>query len=86
MKNWKPLFWHQTKSHKIDLIEKNVLATSDKGIAKTFKEYFEEIVPKFNITQNECHIQKTGNIEDPESLNGPSLYKHNMIRPRSRNK
>ena len=49
---------------KINLIEKNVLVTSDVEIAKTFKEYFDEIVPKLNIIQNECFIQKTGNIED----------------------
>ena len=42
----------------MNLIEKNVLETSDEEISKRFKEYFDEIVPKFNITQNECNIQK----------------------------
>ena len=34
-------------------------------MSKTFKEYFDEIVPKLNIIQNECHIRITGNIDDP---------------------
>ena len=34
-------------------------------IAKTFKIYFVEIVPKLNIIQNKCYIRKTENIEDP---------------------
>ena len=61
-----PLFGNREKNnHKIDLIEKNVLVTSDEEIAKTFKEYFAEIVLKLNIIQNECHIRKTANIVDP---------------------
>ena len=32
---------------------------------KAFKEYFDKIVPKLNIIQNDCYIRKTGNIEDP---------------------
>ena len=53
------LFGNKVKTnHKMNLIEKNVLETSDEEISKTFKEYFDEIVPKFNITQNECNIQK----------------------------
>ena len=44
---------------------KKNLVTSDEAIAKTFKEYIDEIVSKLNIIQNECHIQKTGNIEYP---------------------
>ena len=43
---------------KINLIEKNVLVTSDVEIAETFKEYFDEIMPKLNIIQNKCYIQK----------------------------
>ena len=34
-------------------------------LTKTFKKYFDDIVPKPNIIQNECYIRKTGNIEDP---------------------
>ena len=68
-KFWKtvsPLFGNKVKTnHKINLIEKNVLSTTDEEIAKTFKKYFDEIVPKLNIIQNECYIRKTGNIEDP---------------------
>ena len=66
---WKtvsPLFGNKVKTNqKINLIEKNNLVTSDEKIAKTFKEYFDQIVPKLNIIQNDCHIRKTGNIEDP---------------------
>ena len=66
---WKtvsPLFGNKVKTNQeIDLIEKNVLVTSYVEIAKTFKEYFDEIVPKLNIIQNECYIRKKGNIEDP---------------------
>ena len=68
-KFWKtvsPLFGNKVKTNqKINLIEKNVLVTSDEEIAKTFKEYFDKIVPKLNIIQNDCYIRKTGNIEDP---------------------
>ena len=68
-KFWKtvsPLFGNKVKAnHKINLIQKNVLSTMDEEIAKTFKKYFDEIVPKLNIIQNECYIRKTGNIEDP---------------------
>ena len=46
-------------------MKKNVLVTSHVEIAKTFKEYFDEIMPKLNITQNECYIPKSENIEDP---------------------
>ena len=35
------------------------------GDSKTFKKYFDEIVPKLNIIQNECYIRKTGNIKGP---------------------
>ena len=60
------LFGNKVKAnHKIDLIETNVLVTSDVEIAKTFKEYFNEIVPMLHIIQNECHIRKTGDIQDP---------------------
>ena len=68
-KFWKtvsPLFGNKVKTNqKFNLIEKNVLVTSDAEIAKRFKEYFVEIVPKLKIIQNECYIWKTGNIEDP---------------------
>ena len=54
-KFWKtvsPLFGNKVKTnHKINLIEKNVLSTTDEEIAKTFKKYFDEIVPKLNIIQ-----------------------------------
>ena len=57
-KFWKtvsPLFGSQLKANqKINLIEKNVLVNSDEEIAKTFKEYFDQIVPKLNIIQNYC--------------------------------
>ena len=36
-------------SHKLNLIEKNVLVTSDEEIAKTFKKYFDETVPNLNV-------------------------------------
>ena len=52
-------------SRKINLIEKNVLVTSDEEISKTFKECFDKTVTKLNIIQNYCYIRKTGNIEDP---------------------
>ena len=59
-KFWKtvsPLFGNKVKTNqKFNLIEKNVLVTSDAEIAKRFKEYFVEIVPKLNIIQNECYI------------------------------
>ena len=68
-KFWKtisPLFGNKVKTNqKINLIEKNALVTLDEEIAKTFKEYFDKIVPKLNIKQNDCYIRKTGNIEDP---------------------
>ena len=58
------LFGNKVKTNqKINLIEKNVLVTSDEEIAKTFKEYFDKIVPKLSIIQNDCYIRKTGNIE-----------------------
>ena len=61
-----PFFGNEVKtSHKINLIEQNVLVTLGEEIAKTFKEYFDEIIPKLNIIQNEFHMQKTENIEDP---------------------
>ena len=67
MKNCKsPFFGTKVKTnHKINLNEKNVSVTSDEEIAKTFKEYFDEIVPKLNIIQNECYIRKSEKIEDP---------------------
>ena len=46
-------------------MKKNVLVTPHVEIAKTFKEYFDEIMPKLNITQNECYVPKSENIEDP---------------------
>ena len=52
-------------SHKLNLIEKNVLVTSDEEIAKTFKKYFDETVPNLNVIPNECHIKKLLNIKDP---------------------
>ena len=56
-KFWKtvrPPFDNKVKtSQKINLTEKNVLVISDVEIGKTFKEYFDEIVPKINIIQNE---------------------------------
>ena len=59
-KFWKtvsPLFGNKVKTNqKFNLIEKNVLVTSDAEIAKRFKEYFVETVPKLNIIQNECYI------------------------------
>ena len=68
-KFWKTVslfFGNNVKTnHEINLIEKNVLVTSDEETAKTFKEYFDEIVSKLNVIQNKCHMQKTGNIEDP---------------------
>ena len=61
-----PLFGNKVKTnHKINLIEKNVLVSSDEEVAKTFKEYYIGIVPKLNIIQNECYIRKTENVEDP---------------------
>ena len=45
--------------------KKNVLVTSDEEIAETFKEYFDKLVPKLNIIQNDCYIRKAGNIENP---------------------
>ena len=42
-----------------------MLVTSDEEIARTFAEFFYEIASKLNIIQNECHIRKTRNIEDP---------------------
>ena len=64
MHNCKPLFGNKVKTnHKINLIEKNVLVASDEEITKTFKEYFDEIVPKLIIKHDECHIRKTGDIE-----------------------
>ena len=44
---------------------KNFLSTFGEEIAKTFKKYFNEIVPKLNIIENTCYIRKTENIEDP---------------------
>ena len=59
-KFWKSislLFGNKVKANqKINLIEKNVLVTSNEEIAKTFKEYFDKIVPKLNIIQNDCYI------------------------------
>ena len=49
-------------NHRINLIEKNVLVTSDEEIAITFKEFFAEIAPKLNIIQYECNIRKTRDI------------------------
>ena len=72
-KFWKTvslLFGNKVKiNRKINLIEKIVLIISDVVIAKTFKEYFDEIVPKLNTVQNECYIRKTENIEDPVKKN-----------------
>ena len=52
-KFWKtvsPLFGNKVKANqKTNLIEKTLLVTSDKEIAKTFKEYFDEIVQNLNI-------------------------------------
>ena len=66
-KFWKtisPLFGNKVKTNqKINLIEKNVLVTSDEEIAKTFKEYFDKIVPKLNIIQNDCYIRKKLRIQ-----------------------
>ena len=68
-KFWKtasPLFDNKIKTNqKINLTEKKLLVTSDAEIAKTFKEYFDDIVPKLNMIQNECYMRKTRNIEDP---------------------
>ena len=52
-------------NRKINLIEKNVLVTSDEEIAETFKEYFDKTVTKLKIIQNDCYIRKAGNIQDP---------------------
>ena len=41
-----------------------MLVTLDKDTTKTFKECFDETVPKLNITQNEYHTRKTGSIEE----------------------
>ena len=60
------LFGNKEKSnHKTNLIEKNVLVTSDEKITKKFKENFDEIVAKLNIIQSKCYIWKAGNIEHP---------------------
>ena len=60
------LFGNKVKTNqKINLIKKIFLVTSDVEIAKTFKEYFDEIEPKLSIIKNECYIRKIGNIEDP---------------------
>ena len=68
-KFWKtvcPLFDDKVKpNQKINQTEKIFLVTLDVEIAKTFKGYFDEIVPKPKIIQNECYIRKTGNIQDP---------------------
>ena len=57
-KFWKtvsPFFGNKVKTnHKMTLIEKHYLVTSDEEIAKTLKEYFDENVPKLNTIQNEC--------------------------------
>ena len=66
MENGKPPFWQQSKNEPWNKFNwKNVLPTSAEEIAKTFKNYFDEIVPKLNIIQNKCYIRKTENIEDP---------------------
>ena len=66
---WKTIshiFGNKVKTNrKINLIEKNVLVYSDEETGKSFKEYFDKTVTKLNIIQNDCYIQKTGNIEDP---------------------
>ena len=63
-KFWKtisPLYSNKVKNNqKINLIEKNVLVTSEVEIAKTFKEYSDQIAPKLNIIENECYIRKIG--------------------------
>ena len=51
------LFGNKEKSsHKTNLIEKNVLVTSDEKTTKKFKENFDEIVAKLNIIQSKCYI------------------------------
>ena len=60
-KFWKtlsPLFDNKVKTNQ-------KIITSDEEIAKTFKEYFDKIVSKLNIIQNDCYIRKTGNMKDP---------------------
>ena len=58
-KFWKtisPLFGNKVKtSQKVNLIKKNILVTSDVEIAQTFMDYFDEILPKLNIIQNQCY-------------------------------
>ena len=67
-KFWKTLsslFGKKSKNQsENNLTDINVSVTSDVEIAKTFKEYFDEILSNLNIIQNECYIRKTGNIED----------------------
>ena len=41
---------------KLIQLKKCDLVTSDEQIATTFKNYFDEIVPKLNIIQNDCHM------------------------------
>ena len=60
-----PFFANKLKAnHKLIFTEKNILIPSDEEIAKTFKKYFDEIVPNLNVIQNECYIKKTENMED----------------------
>ena len=60
-----PFFGSKVKTNlKINLIEKIILATSNEEIAKMFKEYFDEIVPKLNIIPNGCQTRKTGHVEN----------------------
>ena len=73
-KCWKtlnPLFGNKVKTNqKINLIEINFLETLDEEIAKTFKEYFDEIVSKLNIIY-ECYIRK-------QETSGIQLKKHHL--------
>ena len=79
-KNVSLLFGNKVNTNlKINLIEKSVLVTSDVEITKTFKEYFDEIVPKLNIIQNECYIRKTGNIKDPVKQSSFKYQQHLSI-------
>ena len=75
-KFWKtvsPLFGNKVKAnHKINLIQKNVLSTMDEEIAKTFKKYFDEIVPKLNIIQKQVLSTKN------RKHRGSSKEKHHL--------
>ena len=55
-----------------------MLSTPGEEIAKTSKKHFDEILPKLNIIQNKCYIQKTENIQDPVKKNQNHPSKTNI--------